>query len=231
MVNQNRIGPRLRGFASAAAGTSGATGTGVPGAAGTKLPVAGSGTCGTGGAVRRRASCRGRGRSAPAGRPARPAPAATGSRTARRSRRRTSSAEIAPTPISAMEPVAVVEVERGARRAVLGDQQPAGAVQQQPGAAEEDEHHEGDPQDDAGRCRGGGPGRRRRRRPCGPRPVVRRIRPRSRISSRVARDPWALWSAPSPGRPGVARSGRRVEWWSWHQPASLGGARHHRGRP
>ncbi len=45
-------------------------------------------------------------------------------------------------------PVAVVEAERGAGRAVLGEQQPARAVQQQPGAAEEDEHHEGDPQDD-----------------------------------------------------------------------------------
>ena len=60
-------------------------------------------------------------------------------------------------PISASAPSApaissATERDRSSRLidspvgAVLGDQQPAGAVDDEAGAAEEDEHHEGDPQ-------------------------------------------------------------------------------------
>ena len=62
---------------------------------------------------------------------------------------------------------AVVEGDRCFVRAVLGHEQPAGAVQQQAGAAEEGEHDERHPQDAVGRRRGAGRGRRRRRRPSG----------------------------------------------------------------
>ena len=215
---QDRAAPAR--VARAAGGSRAARRPGCRGRPGRSAPVAGSGTCGTGGAVGVAAG-RGRPGRGPGRRPRRSRPPATG-----RSRCRTvplsrTTAARMPTPISAMPRLRSSRPERGLRAAVLGDQQPAGGVRDQAGAAEEDEHDEGDPQDDGVDVE----------------VAAQAAGDAGDLAVRAdgAADPAEVLELLA-GRAGalgreVARPGPRVGWWSWHQVCVLAALAHHRGRP
>ena len=228
MVNQNRIGPRRRGLRGRGRYVV-ATGTGVPGA-GVRAPVVGSGTCGTGGALGR--GLRSRSRKIRTSR-ATSATSASGhgKPNCPMESPRTSSAEIAPTTTRAMDRLRSSRLSGALAEPSSGSSSQHAPYSSSPAPPKKTSTTK------ATRRMMGSMSRWRARPPATPAtlrsaPVVRRILPRSRISSRVAREPWGLWSEPSSpwsaeGGP-VGASGGVVVMASTLRPLH---AHHHRGRP
>ena len=224
IVNQNRIGPRLRGFRGCGRYAGGAA-TGAPGGAGTNCPVAGSGAWGTGGALGAGFLSRSRTVSTiraitrdPDQRP-REAPLPDRVREQREQRRGR------PTPISAKVRL------RSSRWSGARGLPSSGSSSQQATYSRMPAPPKKTSTTKATRSSTGSMSRWRARPPATPAslrsgPTVRRIRPRSRTSSRVTRGPlrrprWA-------GRRLAGASGGVVV---MYPDCALRSPAHHRGRP